>query len=164
MSIVYRPYTPGDLDALLQLNADSVAVLSPLDGHGLQRLLAMAEFSTVAVGPEGLVGFLLALGDGQAYASVNYRWYARRFKRFLYIDRVVVAPGWRGAGVGRQFYSLAEGHALAAELAWLVCEVDIEPPNEASLAFHERLGFVEVGRQVAGGGGKVVSLRARRIA
>jgi predicted GNAT superfamily acetyltransferase len=27
----------------------------------------------------------------------------------------------------------------------LCCEVNIEPPNDASLAFHERLGFVGCG-------------------
>ena len=32
----------------------------------------------------------------------------------------------------------------------LVCEVDIDPPNEASLAFHRSRGFEEIGGQQLG--------------
>lgn len=161
--IDFRPYTEADADPVLRLNAESVAVLSPMNYHRLRLLSAMADMHHVAVGPDGVVGFLMAFGDEREYDSVNYRWYTSRFKRFLYIDRVVVSPSCRGAGLGRRFYQHAEQHAASVGLAWLVCEVDVEPPNSVSLAFHDRLGFVEVGRQVADGG-KVVSLRARNIA
>ncbi len=74
---------------------------------------------------------------------------------------VVTAP-FRQAGVGRAFHAAAVQHAAAAGLAWIVGEIDLDPPNPASLAYHERLGFVEVGRQTLPSG-KVVSMRARRI-
>ncbi|MDD5263777.1 MAG: GNAT family N-acetyltransferase [Candidatus Bipolaricaulis sp.] len=79
-----------------------------------------------------------------------------RYKRFLYLDRMVVAPSFRGCGVGGAF------HAAAAGLDWLVGEIDLDPPNPVSLAYHERLGFVDVGQQTLPSG-KVVSMRARHV-
>jgi len=157
-----REYEASDAAAVLQLNAESVAVLSPMDADRLQLLAGMASLHLVAVGPSGVIGFLMAFADGTDYDSVNYRWFATRFKRFLYLDRMVVTAPFRQAGVGRAFHAAAVQHAAAAGLAWIVGEIDLDPPNPASLAYHERLGFVEVGRQTLPSG-KVVSMRARRI-
>jgi predicted GNAT superfamily acetyltransferase len=41
-------------------------------------------------------------------------------------------------------------------------EVNLEPRNDGSLRFHDRLGFVEVGQQVSGSG-KLVSLMAKTL-
>jgi predicted GNAT superfamily acetyltransferase len=158
----FRPFEARDAAALLALNAASVAVLSPLDETRLRLLAAMACLHEVAEDAGAVVGFLLAFADGAPYDSINYRWFAARLKRFVYIDRVVVDAAQRGAGVGREFYRRAEAYATAAGCAWLVCEVDVEPPNHGSLAFHRRLGFVEVGRQTVGDG-KVVSMQVRGV-
>jgi hypothetical protein len=104
----------------------------------------------------------MAFADGSDYDSVNYRWFTSRFKRFLYLDRMVVAAPFRRAGVGRAFHAAAEQHAAVSSLAWIVGEIDLDPPNPESLAYHERLGFVEVGRQTLPSG-KVVSMRARSV-
>ena len=37
-------------------------------------------------------------------------------------------------------------HSREADHDWVVCEVNIDPPNPGSDAFHEKMGFVEVGR------------------
>jgi predicted GNAT superfamily acetyltransferase len=42
----------------------------------------------------------------------------------------------------------------------LFCEVNVRPRNETSLAFHEAIGFREVGQQDTDGGTKRVSLLA----
>jgi predicted GNAT superfamily acetyltransferase len=42
----------------------------------------------------------------------------------------------------------------------LFCEVNVRPRNDASLAFHEAIGFREVGQQDTDGGAKRVSLLA----
>jgi hypothetical protein len=116
----------------------------------------------VAEASTGVAGFLMAFTDDVAYDSVNYQWFASRLKRFLYIDRVVVNAAYRGAGIGQALYQHAEAAARTQRLAWLVCEVDVEPPNPASLAFHKRLGFVAVGRQLVSDG-KAVSLHVRSL-
>lgn len=158
MPVNFRPFAERDSRAVLHLNAESVAVLSPLDDERLRALREMACLHEVAEDDGVVVGFLLAFADGVAYDSVNYQWFASRFKRFVYIDRVVVSAAQRGGGVGRAFYRRAAEYAAGAGCAWLVCEVDVEPPNAPSLAFHQRLGFVEVGHQTVDGG-KVVSMQ-----
>ncbi len=162
MEFALRQYDAGDAEAVLRLNAESVAVLSPMDADRLRLLARMARLHLVAVGPTGVIGFLMAFADGSSYDSVNYRWFASRFKRFLYLDRMVVAASLRGCGVGHAFHVAAEQHAVATGLAWIVGEIDLDPPNPVSLAYHERLGFVEVGRQTLPSG-KTVSMRARGV-
>ena len=158
MTLTLRSFAEGDSAAVLQLNAESVAVLSPLDQDRLRSLSGLACLHEIAEDAGLVVGFLLAFADGVPYDSVNYQWFASRFKRFVYIDRVVVSSHNRGTGIGRAFYHRAAEYAAHHDCAWHVCEVDVEPPNAASLAFHQRLGFVEVGRQTVGGG-KVVSMQ-----
>ena len=162
MEFTLREYEAEDAAAVLRLNAESVAVLSPLNKDRLQLLAGMCSLRLVAVGPAGVIGFMLGFADGTAYDSVNYRWFTSRFKRFLYLDRMVVAASLRGCGVGHAFRVAAEQHAVATGLAWIVGEIDLDPPNPVSLAYHERLGFVEVGRQTLPSG-KTVSMRARSI-
>ena len=45
----------------------------------------------------------------------------------------------------------------------MTCEVNIEPPNPASLAFHARMGFDRVGEQSTKGGEVVVALLAAPV-
>jgi len=162
LEFALRKYKAGDAAAVLRLNAESVAVLSPMDADRLRLLAGMAHLHLVAVGPTGIIGFLLAFADGANYDSGNYRWFAERYKRFLYLDRLVVAAPFRRAGVGRAFHAAAEQHAVAAGLLWIVGEIDLDPPNPVSLSYHERLGFAEVGRRNLSSG-KTVSMRARGV-
>lgn len=162
MEVILRKFTESDTAAVLRLNAESEAVLSSMDGLRFRTLAAMAEMLQVADAAGQVVGFFMAFADGRAYDSVNYRWFAARLKRFLYIDRLTLDPPYRGVGIGTQFYRLAERYARAADLTWLAAEVDVIPPNPVSLAFHDRLGFVEVERQTVSGG-KVVSLRVKSL-
>ena len=45
----------------------------------------------------------------------------------------------------------------------MTCEVNLEPPNPESLAFHDRLGFGRVGEQATKGGSVVVALLSRDV-
>jgi L-amino acid N-acyltransferase YncA len=57
---------------------------------------------------------------------------------------VYVSDGARGTGVGRALVEALLDRARAAGVHVMVGAIDAE--NEASIAFHARLGFVEVGR------------------
>jgi predicted GNAT superfamily acetyltransferase len=160
--MLLRDYRPDDADAVLALNAASIAVLSPLDAVQLRALAAQAAYHRIAERDGALAGFLLALREGSAYASPNYRWFAARYPRFLYIDRVVVGAGQRGLGVGAALYADLFAFARAAGIDTVACEYDIDPPNEASARFHARFGFVEAGRQRVAGG-KMVSLQVAGV-
>jgi predicted GNAT superfamily acetyltransferase len=154
-----RPATPADLPAILALNEESVKFLSPLTAERLEQLHVAAALHCVVAGEVGVTAFLLAFREGVDYDSVNYRWFAQRYARFLYIDRVVVAPGARGGGVASMLYEHAFRQAAASAVPILACEFDIEPPNPVSARFHAKFGFSEVGRHKAGSGSKRVSLQ-----
>jgi predicted GNAT superfamily acetyltransferase len=161
--VILRDATRADWPAILALNAESVHVLSPLDVHRLAELAAAAFYLRVAQGEGGAVaGFLLGFGKGAAYDSPNYRWFEACTDAFAYVDRVVVAPAFRGQGVAGRLYDDFESFARARDLTSVVCEVNVAPPNPASLAFHARRGFVEVGRQPYGEG-KTVAMLARSL-
>jgi predicted GNAT superfamily acetyltransferase len=161
--LAIRPAAAADFARILQLNAESVHFLSPLAAAGLQRLHALAAYHCVAEVDGSVGAFLLALREGADYDSPNYRWFARRYPEFLYIDRVVVAAAHQGRGLGARLYEdlIAFGRAGGAPL--LACEFDVEPPNPASAHFHARFGFGEVGSQWLGGGKKRVSLQVRPL-
>jgi uncharacterized protein len=97
------------------------------------------------------------------YDSPNYRWFAQQYRRFLYVDRVVVSRAQQGHGLGAFLYDDIIAFAAASGAGWLTCEFDLEPPNPASARFHARYGFREVGTQWLAGGKKQVSLQAREV-
>ncbi len=45
----------------------------------------------------------------------------------------------------------------------VTCEVNVDPPNPVSMAFHHASAFVEVGRQVNYGGAVTVALLSREL-
>ena len=159
-----RPSEPRDFPEILALNAEWVEATSPLDEAALACLHAQAAYHRVVELDGRVVGFLLAIGPGQLYQSPNYTWFAARHDEFLYIDRVVVAGAHQRRGVGAALYDDAAAFAAAGGFQRLVCEVNIEPPNPGSDAFHAGRGFVEVGTQWVADGTKRVSLRELVVA
>jgi uncharacterized protein len=136
------------LKQALALNAAVQHWTSPLDAARLRALLDWASAAPAVVTDGRLDGFLLGFGPGSAYDSPNYRWFAARLDRFAYVDRVIVAPHAQWQGLARQLYDTF----AAAAPGPLVCEVNSEPPNPGSDAFHARLGFTELGRASLGPG------------
>lgn len=162
-AMILRDGTADDALAVLALNHAFVSVLSPLDDERLAHLVGQATLYRVAEEEGRVLAFLLAMSEGADYHSPNYRWFAARYPRFLYIDRIVVAAEAQGLGLGETLYRGAFGHAASRGVSLVTCEFDIAPPNPASSRFHARLGFREVGRQVLGAG-KEVSLQALALA
>jgi predicted GNAT superfamily acetyltransferase len=158
-----RDATTADFDAVLALNEASVSLLSPLSPQRLAELHAQAALHHVAEREEQVVAFLLAFREGADYASPNYRWFAERYRRFLYVDRVVVADAARGHGVGTLLYRDMFEFAAASAVDLVTCEFDVVPPNPVSERFHARFGFHEVGRQWVADGRKQVSLQVAPV-
>jgi predicted GNAT superfamily acetyltransferase len=158
-----RRATAADFPAVLQLNEQSVQFLSPLSTQRLARLHGEAALHCVVERDGAAIAFLLAFREGVAYDSVNYGWFAARYPRFLYVDRVVVARHARADGIGTRLYQHAFRHAARSGVPILACEFDIEPPNPVSAGFHTRFGFREVGRQAVADGGKRVSLQVADV-
>lgn len=158
-AVTARQATPADFDAVLALNAESEHFLSPLTAARLARLHDLSERHWVIEVAGCVVAFVMAFREGADYDSVNYRWFAARYPRFLYVDRVVVAASHQGRGLGAQLYRLVFAHAAATGVPWIAAEYDVLPPNPASANFHRRLGFREVGRQAVTDGRKTVTLQ-----
>ncbi|TMK99770.1 MAG: GNAT family N-acetyltransferase [Actinobacteria bacterium] len=139
-----RELSRADWPRVLALNLASERHLSALDGTRLQYILSLARRSLVVEAGGEVVAFAVAMAPGAPYDSRNYRWFAARFERFLYLDRIAVAGSVRRRGIATQIYDAME--ATAEPLERMVCDVNVEPPNEASLAFHAARGYREVGR------------------
>lgn len=142
-----------DHAAMLALNNAHAAETSPLDHDALGRLLARA--SHVGVRDEGRAAFMIVLAESADYDNANFAWFKRRYPRFLYVDRVIVAPDARGRGLARALYGELFDLAVDNARSVIGCEVNLDPPNVASDALHAALGFTEVGRARLGSG-KVV--------
>lgn len=153
-----RDATPRDFDTILRLNEESVQYLSPLTTARLASLHEEAVYHRVATDRD-VVAFLLALREGCAYDSPNYRWFSARYERFLYVDRIVVAHSHHRRGIGEQLYADRFAFARRTGAMRVTCEIDVEPPNDASWHFHQRHGFEEAGTQRVAGGTKRVSLQ-----
>ena len=154
-----RDLTAADLDWVLEINREHEALLSVLDRDGLARLVDMA---TLARGIEG-EAFLLGMDAGADYESWNFQWFQARYPAFLYVDRVAVASSAAGGGQGKRLY--ADFYANAARMSYpMVCaEVNSDPPNDASLAFHAKQGFSTVGEEAVPGRGKSVRFFAKDL-
>lgn len=61
------------------------------------------------------------------------------YDSFLYLDRIAVAAGARRQRLGTMLYDAIEDSAR--ELGRMVLDVNVEPPNEPSLAFHAARGY-----------------------
>ncbi|PZR32472.1 GNAT family N-acetyltransferase [Caulobacter segnis] len=147
-------------EALLALNNAHARELSWLEPETLASMVAEA-FVARRVGVADAL--LLAFDQDADYDSVNYLWFRDRFDRFVYVDRVVVADAARGRGLARRLYDELFAAARAAGHARIVCEVNSEPPNPASDAFHAALGFVPIGTAQIHGGAKTVTYLERGL-
>ena len=161
--LTLREVVDADLAVLADLNDAAAPAVNALGLAGLTAHVPVCELALVAESDGELLGFLLALAPGADYASENYQWFSGHVPGSLYVDRIVVAPAAHGRGVGRALYEAVDARARELGLGVVTCEVNLEPPNPQSLAFHERLGFGRVGEQATKGGAVVVALLSRAV-
>ena len=160
MSTTPRQIERHDLDWVLALNRAHETELSPLTPRRLGELVAEA-FYAKALDPQA--AFLLAFDQNAAYDSPNFLWFRDRLARFVYVDRITVSPAQRGRGLARVLYDGLFRAALAQGHERIVCEVNSDPPNPGSDAFHTALGFHEVGRAELADRGKSVRYLERAL-
>jgi hypothetical protein len=154
-----RAFRADDLDDVLAMNNAAVPAVNPHDASSFAELVAMAD-RTWLVDDDGVLGGLLVtFAPGAAYESANYRWLSERFgsadAAFRYVDRIVVAPTYRRRGLAGALYETLADHAASMGAARLLCEVNVEPPNPRSIAFHEAAGWSPID-DLTHGPGKIV--------
>ncbi|MEP4420450.1 MAG: GNAT family N-acetyltransferase [Nitratireductor sp.] len=159
-SLPILPVDAGAEPAMLALNNRHAVELSFLEPERLTRLLG-AAFCARRIGQ--VEAFLIAFDQDADYDSSNFQWFKARYPRFVYVDRVVVDPAARGKGHARRLYSHLFDKAAAGGYPLVTCEVNEQPPNPASDAFHAVMGFEAIGAPALPGGVKSVRYFARPI-
>jgi predicted GNAT superfamily acetyltransferase len=152
-----RDMGPADLAEVLRLNQAALPAVSSLDAADLAQLRDETALALVHADDVGVQAFALLFEETANYESLNFQWFRARYAGFLYMDRIVVAPDVAGSGLGRTLYRHAAPRAVARGVM-ICCEVNLEPPNPASMAFHQRLGFQVVGERGEPGSGKRVAM------
>ena len=143
-----RPLEEADLDDVLALNQRWVPHVGSATRDGLAGIAAVCSLTLVARSADGaLAGFVMVLAPHADYHSPNFRFFSERSDDFRYVDRIAVDPSAQGTGLGRRLYGAVFAHAVGSGAGRVNAEVNLEPPNPGSQAFHAALGFVEVGRQ-----------------
>ena len=167
--VILRDAVEADFERIVEINAAEVVKTSAMDIDRLRLLHSLAGYHRVAVVNGRIAGapvaaapvaaFLLAMPDGVDYPNDNYGWFAARYPRFLYVDRIVVDSAFSGLGIGSRMYRDLFEHARLQQIGTVACEYNIEPPNHASRKFHDKFGFREVGTQYVADGTKRVSMQ-----
>jgi predicted GNAT superfamily acetyltransferase len=153
-----RPITEVDHADVLALNEHHVELLAPLDRQRLVELLREAQTAHVIDVEDAFAGFVITFAAGSAYDGENFAWFTEHFDDFCYLDRVVVHEDFRRRGLASQVYDELES---SCGRPVFTLEVNLDPPNEPSLAFHRARGYVEVGQRVSGG--HLVSMLAKTL-
>jgi hypothetical protein len=145
--VTIRELRPDDVTALHAINEANVPEVGRVDEDRLRHLIAVSTIALlVDVGDEP-AGFCLVLPLGVSYDSVNYRWFGARYDDVMYLDRVAFDVRFRRRGLGSMLYDDVERRVAESGMAALALEVNVDPPNDPSLAFHHGRGFREVGRE-----------------
>jgi len=143
-----RSYEPADAETVLSINAENVPAVGPMDADKLAYFVENASFFVVVEDDDDTpVAFLVGLDETTVgYESPNYAYFAGRHDEFGYVDRVAVTSSSQGQGLGPAMYSAFEAWAYGHGKRVLAAEVNTIPDNPHSHHFHQKSGFIEVGR------------------
>lgn len=149
MTTVIEDLAGMELEGVLALNNAHQKETSFLTSADLTRMIGNAYY---ARGVEPAHAFLLGFDQDGDYSSPNFLWFKERYPRFAYIDRIITAEAARGQGLARALYEDLFARAKADGYSVVGCEVNMDPPNPGSDAFHAKLGFEEVGTALLANG------------
>jgi ribosomal protein S18 acetylase RimI-like enzyme len=132
----FRPATPGDLGALLELQAAYYAE----DGYSLAPSVARDAWS-VFLADESLGCAWVVEAGSQAigYLVLTLGYSLEHRGRDAFIDELYVSPPWRGQGLGGQALTLADRACRERGVKAVHLEVEREKAEAQSL--YRRWGF-----------------------
>lgn len=133
-----------------------------MDRVRLQYLHNLSAYHKVIELDGQVAGFLLAFREGAEYDSNNYNWFNRRYQKFLYVDRIVIAEQAHGRGLGQHFYQDLISVARQQSIPMISCEYYTRPANPVSARFHQAWGFEQVA-SVSLPGDKEVSMQVLKL-
>jgi predicted GNAT superfamily acetyltransferase len=147
---VVRNIEIADLLRVLEINNANTPGVSELTFAELELDLNNSLHALAIDNEQGEVcAFCITFDPSAPDAGDNHRWFAERYKSFVYLDRIAINSNHQNRGLGALLYQSVEQRMLkSAEHSLLCCEVNLEPPNPGSLRFHQRIGFTEVGQSM----------------
>ena len=152
-----------DLPFVLKLNNKFFKEVGMSDIDNMTYFLEKADYFKRIELNSINVGFLIAISPNKDYLSENYTWFNKKYRSFIYIDRIVIEGAYQNKGLGKIFYEDLIAFSKSSSSKRIACEVNIRPLNKRSITFHDSLGFKEVGQQDTNQGEKRVSLMALDI-
>lgn len=134
-----------------------------LSFQSVEEFSALVGKATYKVCVDPQAAFLLAFDQDAGIEGPNYNWFRQRYTSFLYIDRIAVSAESRRQGLGELLYRTLIAEASERGYQRLACEVNSDPPNPVSDAFHAGFGFAEVGMAELTDRGKTVRYFVRDL-
>tara|TARA_B100000214_G_scaffold333816_1_gene276098 strand:- start:146 stop:649 length:504 start_codon:yes stop_codon:yes gene_type:complete len=137
--------TEAQLQSIYDLNQANTPEVGSIESiQHLKQLIDFSAYNLLVLSNDKIVGFIICMREGAAYGSENYKFFAQRLKKFLYVDRVAIDERHRRAGLGKAIYEDIFTKASDDNLP-IALEVNTQPVNQPSLNFHEKLGFNQIG-------------------
>ena len=135
----------AQLQSIYDLNQANTPEVGSLDSmNHLKKLIKLSAYNLLVLSNDEIVGFIICMREGSAYWSENYKFFTKRLKKFLYVDRVAIDERHRRAGLGKAIYENIFTRARNDNLP-VALEVNTQPANHPSLNFHEKMGFDRIG-------------------
>ena len=82
---------------LNQVNTPEVGSLESM--QHLKQLIDFSAYNLLVLKEDEIVGFIICMRESSAYGSENYKFFTKRLKKFLYVDRVAIDERHRRAGL-----------------------------------------------------------------
>ena len=135
----------AQLQSIYDLNQANTPEVGSLESiQYLKQLIDFSAYNLLILKEDDIVGFIICMREGSAYSSENYKFFTKRLKKFLYVDRVAIDERHRRAGLGKAIYEDIFAQARKDNLP-IALEVNTQPVNQPSLNFHEKMGFDRIG-------------------
>ena len=133
------------LQSIYDLNQANTPEVGSLESmQHLKQLIDFSAYNLLVLKEDEIVGFIICMRESSAYGSENYKFFTKRLKKFLYVDRVAIDERHRRAGLGQAIYEDIFFQASSESLP-VALEVNTQPVNQPSLNFHKKMGFDQVG-------------------
>ena len=134
------------LEQIYKLNQENTPEVGNLASIKELKNLVMQSSSNYYISiQDTVIAFMICFREKSNYHSENYKFFSKKEKKFLYVDRIAIKDTYRRKGIAKNLYSMIEIQANAESIP-LCCEVNIIPLNDISIKFHEDFGFLQVGK------------------
>ena len=133
----------SELKEIYVLNQSLTPMLGALkDIQHLKRLINMSKCSKGLKIRGKIAAFMICFREDSEYESKNYLYFNRKYKEFLYVDRIGVSKNLENNGLGSILYTdIIENFGVDLKIC---AEINIRPMNKKSIIFHKKHHFKKV--------------------